>query len=277
MIGRWTPCQVALIDSIDSQRVQLHDRLGKGGCTPELFADASGLLTALSRGIRFELLVVVEDGTRAWSQLSAVCGVIGMPALLLVREPGSDRSVQWQQDVPASPLFDFASIESENGELYSRVYRLLHRASEFREPSAEASDTVFGDYEFHESQHAVVHAGRRVQLQRRQFELAQEFFRNPGRVLERQQLWTVLWGTAYPTEGGRSLDVCVANVRKKLQLCAENGFTLNAVYGRGYQLRAVRPLSASATPPHTAAPTHLDFLPHSFPPRERAAPAHSPR
>lgn len=69
---------MAPIDSIDSQRVLLHARLGKGGCMPSCSPTHPGSDRAESRDA-VRPLVVVEDGTHAWNQLSAVCGVIGMP------------------------------------------------------------------------------------------------------------------------------------------------------------------------------------------------------
>lgn len=270
---------MALIESIDAQRVQLRDRLKQGGYTPVLFADVPELLTALGSGARFDLVVIAECGTAAWGQLSAVCGVIGMPALLLARETDCDQATGWFQNFPVSPLFDFTSVDSQNGELFSRMHTLLHRAGERHDQSATAKETVFGDYEFREGLHTVMHRGQEIYLQPRQFDLAHELFLSMGRVLERHHLWASLWGEAFPPQRGRSLDVCVASVRKKLQLCPENGFTLNAVYSRGYQLRAVTPLRAPTLPPALAseltsvARTRVDWAVNSLPPLYQAAPS----
>lgn len=239
MIAKWTPRHVALIDSVDVQRIQLSDRLERVGCMPELFANASELLKSLGRGRRFDLLLMVESGNLAWNQLSAVCAVIGMPALLLARESVGDQCTRWLQDFPVSPLFDFASVDSQNDELHRRMVRLLHRAGEHHDEFAEIKKTVFGGYVFDEGLQSVVHQGCEISLQPRQFDLALELFRNLDLVLERHQLWASLWGAPFPPHGGRALDVCVASVRRKLRLCAENGFTLNAVYKRGYRLLAV--------------------------------------
>ncbi|MCU1617816.1 MAG: hypothetical protein JWO98_5356 [Frankiales bacterium] len=255
MFAKLTPCNVALIDSLGVERMQLRDRLEQTGCAPVLFSDASEFLAMLSRGRRFDLLLVAESGNSAWSQLSAVCGVIGMPALLLAGEPDGGRATAWLQDFPASPLFDFASLDSHNDELHRRMSRLLHRAREHRDHFAGLDETVFGEYAFHKGMHSVVHKSRDICLQPRQFELALTLFRNVGRVLERQQLWTSLWGAP---QGGRSLDVCVANVRRKLHLCPENGFTLNSVYRRGYQLQAVLPMKSTFPEPISATRMHAE-------------------
>lgn len=213
---------------------------------PELFANASELLNSLGRGRRFDLLLMVEGGNSAWNQLSVVCGVIGMPALLLARESVGDQATRWLQEFPVSPLFDFASVDSQNDELNRRMVRLLQRAVEHHGQFAAIKETVFGGYVFHEGLQSVVHQGREICLQPRQFGLALELFRNVGQVLERHQLWSLLWAEPFPPSGGRALDVCVASVRRTLRLCSENGFTLNAVYKRGYRLLAV----SSADPQH---------------------------
>lgn len=44
------------------------------------------------------------------------------------------------------------------------------------------------------------------------------------------------WGKAKLNEGAWVLDMCEANIRKRLNPCAENGYELRAVYEQGYRL-----------------------------------------
>jgi DNA-binding winged helix-turn-helix (wHTH) protein len=88
----------------------------------------------------------------------------------------------------------------------------------------------------------VVHKGREIMLQPRQFELALELFRNVGRlVYARVAVELAVARRCTAPDGARALDVCVANVRRKLELRRKARFTLHAVYRRGYQLRATPP------------------------------------
>lgn len=273
MIEKFAPCHVAVIDSLDVQRIRLRDRLVHSGCTPVLFADVSELLTLLSQGTRFDLLLAVEGGNAVWGQLSAVCGVIGMPVLLLVQESGVDRATAWLDDFPAPSLFDFASVDSHDDLLRRRMASLLYRAREHRGRLAEPPEAAFDGYVFHEGVHCVVHKNREIFLQPRQFQLALALFRNIGRVVERQTLWATLWGGRSPPHGARAIDVCVASVRRKLHLHPENGFTLNAVYGRGYQLHALASAASPILKLRPSARGHAETVATSLSPRPAKHPS----
>lgn len=248
MFAKWMPCHVALVDGGCAARVQLRQRLEQGGYAPVVFADAAELLACLSLGKRFDLVLVVEDDEMSWCQLSAVCRVLCLPALLLTRESSWKPQMARAQDFLASPLFDFALLACEDSELYTRIYTLLLRAAERTGPVAPVTpiapiatvqDVAAGDYQFVEGLQTVLLRGTEIRLSARQFELASALFRNVGRMVESRWLWSTLWGEPLPHQNMRALHVCAAAVRKKLNLYPENGFTLRAVYMRGYQLRAV--------------------------------------
>lgn len=245
MFAKWTPCNVALVNGGCDGRVQLRQRLEQGGYATSVFADAAGLLASLSLGKRFDLVLVVEDDAMSWCQLSAVCRVLCMPALLLTRESSWKPQMARAHDFLASPLFDFALLTCEDAELYTRIYTLLLRAADRAGPVAPGAriepvqDVAEGGYRLVESQQTVLHRGTEIKLSARQFELASALFRNVGRMVESRWLWASLWGEPLPHQNMRALHVCVASVRKKLALYPENGFTLRAVYRRGYQLHTV--------------------------------------
>lgn len=243
MITEWTSRNVALVDGAEAQRVQLRQRLERGGYAPVVFSDAAGLLASFGLGNRFDLVLVVEDDALTWCQLSAVCRVLRVPAFLLIQESDWKQRMARDQDFLASPLFDFALLNTDDSELYTRMCTLLLRAGD-REDTVErlepAKQTTVGGYRFVEGLQVVVYQGKEVRLASRQFEVAFELFRNLGGMVERKRLWTSLWGEYSPRKGTRALDVCVANVRKKLDLFPENGFVLRAVYKRGYQLQVIQ-------------------------------------
>ena len=270
MNGNWAPHHVALIDGVAARRIQLRHRLEQGGFSPVLFEDSSELLALLCGGKRFDLLLVVEDGTSTWRPLVTVCGVFGIPALVFASRTGFKQAATWLHDFPVSPLFDFVFLDCLDVELHQRMTRLLHRGVEHQIQFTKAKGSVFGNYEFHEGLCTVSHRGRDINLQPRQFQLALELFRNADCVLDRNRLWALLWTTPFPSKGVRALDVCVANVRKKLGLFPENGFTLKSVYGRGYRLLAVAPLKAPI-PEFAAARIPVGWAANSSPPLDQAS------
>lgn len=239
MIGMREPSAVALINSVQVQRLRLRSRLEQSGYMPVLFAGASELLVALRSGKRFDLLLMVEDDFRIWSGLTAVARVLGIPMLLVTDELDGLTHLGPGDDFRASPLFDFSLSTASDFELDIRIQALLQRAREQKRQLDGAGCITVGDYVFLEDVQRVTHRNQEVAMQPRQFGVALELFRNVGSVVPRESLWYLLWGGSAPRDGVRALDVCVANVRRKLDLRAENGFTLRAVYGRGYQLRSV--------------------------------------
>jgi DNA-binding response OmpR family regulator len=80
----------------------------------------------------------------------------------------------------------------------------------------------------------VLHKGREIPLQRRQFIFALKMFQSLGSVVTRDYL-ARCFGERLEM-GSRSLDGCAATIRKKLELREENGLILRAVYRHGYQL-----------------------------------------
>jgi DNA-binding winged helix-turn-helix (wHTH) protein len=247
---------VALVNCAELQRLQLCSKLEQWGYTPVVFATASELLVSLGNGRRFELLLLVEDDFVTWNCLAAVSRVLGIPTLLLTDALDWIAQVGPGQDFQQPPLFDFALLTGHEGELNIRMRALLQRAREQRVD--RRSDVTAGDYVFLENSQSVTYRGREIMLQPRQFGVALELFRNVGRVVSRDSLWSLLWHTPTAPEGARALDVCVANVRRKLDLREERGFTLHAVYRRGYQLRAMVPRTAAEAAPMTSLRGHFD-------------------
>jgi DNA-binding response OmpR family regulator len=72
--------------------------------------------------------------------------------------------------------------------------------------------------------------GREIDLPSREFSLAEEFFRNPGEVLSREQLLSRVWGYDFDP-GSNVVDVYVRYLRAKIG--AER---IETVRGAGYRL-----------------------------------------
>lgn len=82
------------------------------------------------------------------------------------------------------------------------------------------------------SRRAIVR-GREVELSAREFALAEEFLRNPDRVLSREQLLSRVWGYDFDP-GSNIVDVYVGYLRSKL-----GSEHIETVRGMGYRLREV--------------------------------------
>jgi hypothetical protein len=235
-----------------------HGQLTCMGYAPALFATACGLLSALAAGCRFDLLVLMLRSESRLDGLLSVCAVLGIPVLLIVQNPllGSDLLSQndcfVRSHIVALPASRLSTEELDKG-----IRTLLQRTG-IGQRAARLNGMVWGDYRFAaDGSQRVRHRSRDVRLQPRQFAFAVALFQNMGRVLTRDELLASVWGGSLDGTATRPIDVCAANLRRKLALCSENGFVLRGVYGKGYSLIAVRPspdgVEAQATRGHVPA------------------------
>lgn len=74
-----------------------------------------------------------------------------------------------------------------------------------------------------------------LDLAPKELELALLFFNNPGRLFSRDVISMSIWGREIPSTS-RTIDTHLSNMRRKLQLKAENGVRLHASYALGYRL-----------------------------------------
>jgi DNA-binding response OmpR family regulator len=81
-----------------------------------------------------------------------------------------------------------------------------------------------------------------VTLTAKDFDLAVLLLSNVGRFLSRNQISEAVWGHKAPV-GSRTLDTHTSRVRSKLCLTEPNGWRLLAVYGHGYRLERLTPVT----------------------------------
>lgn len=116
--------------------------------------------------------------------------------------------------------------------LLARLQAVLRRKGNLPAgASVEDFGRLFVDYQ----RRQFLIEGKLVALTERETDLAQHFFRNPGRLLTRDHLIQVVWSTT-PTIDTRTVDVHVSALRRKLGLTPEFGWRLVSVYGLGYRL-----------------------------------------
>lgn len=238
---------MALLDGEESRGTALRTRLQKLGHECVAFSCASDLILALSSGRRFGLLLAVLQDEASLGGLSAACQVLGMPVLVVVP------SGQWGQLSSKGDGFESSGAigvdvsRMADAELNWLVRALIQRSKKATPAVAPPRNaTVWGGYHFFEDSRCVQFIGQEIRLQPRQFVLALQFFRNLGRVVERDWLWKEVWRMPVLLEGKRALDACASNVRKRLELNGDHGFLLRSVYGQGYQLVEVQQNGASS-------------------------------
>lgn len=225
------------MDGDDLQYGDLLCRLQQNEHFVSIFSDASALLAALAVGQRFDLLMLPPQHVAVeFERFAAVCKVLCTPMLVITPSGRVDMIRLITDALQAGVLVDLVTTDAADDEIEWRISTLVQRAVVLARETLGQQDLVLGGYRFIGMQRVVLLRERRIMLQPRQFELAQALFRNVGRVVTRGWLWSSFWGVKSPYLGARSLDVCVTNVRKKLDLRTENGFVIRSVYGHGYML-----------------------------------------
>jgi DNA-binding response OmpR family regulator len=219
-----------------------------GGARILIAEDERGISSFLEAGLRAHgfAATVVDDGESALAlarseQFDLLVLDLGLPSrdglsvLEVLRREGSRLPVviltaraQLEETVAGLDLGadDYVTKPFRFEELLARIRARLRRGgSEDRELRAGG---VVLDMR---TRRARVE-GREVELSAREFALAEVFFRNPGQVLSREQLLSLVWG--YDRDPGSNVvDVYVGYLRRKLG----DGLIATA-RGMGYRLEA---------------------------------------
>lgn len=119
-------------------------------------------------------------------------------------------------------------------EAAARLSALLRR----HHPQQGRQVQHYGDYCFDLGSRTASYRGVPIELKQKEFELALCLFSHPGRLLSRDYLRALVWGTIGDVMS-RTLDTHVSSLRAKLGLRPERGYRLASVYGQGYRLDAL--------------------------------------
>jgi DNA-binding response OmpR family regulator len=203
----------------------LESGLRAAGFAATVVEDGSSALIR-ARTEAFDLLVLdlglpTRDGLSVLEELRREGN--RMPVIILTARSGLDETVagldQGADDYVTKP-FRFE-------ELLARVRARLRGGGSAEEPELRAGEAVL------DLLRRRARVGERdVELSAREFALAEVFFRNPGQVLSREQLLSLVWG--YDRDPGSNVvDVYVGYLRRKL-----GGGLIETVRGMGYRLQS---------------------------------------
>lgn len=182
--------------------------LESAGYTTVIVDDgAEGLLRALAGDIDLVLLDVglpTLDGFDVLRQLRAHGSSV--PVIMLTARSSTRDTVEGL-DAGAN---DYVAKPFTFEELLARVRSRLRESAKAAGVSVAHGDVVLDVL----GRRATVD-GREVELSAREFALAEQFLRNPGRVLSREQLLSRVWGMDFDP-GSNVVDVYVRYLRGKL-------------------------------------------------------------
>jgi DNA-binding response OmpR family regulator len=223
----------AVLETSAADRDRVCELLRSLGYKPVCCELSEGLVISPQKGACFDPMVesLDCDGSQFSHDVQALRRADGtdVPLLLIVR------GVQLRIGAISASAAnaDFIRASCNPSELEARLTELRNSVS------PEEGDEGFrcGGYHFNPISRTVNFQGKRVRLKPLEFDLACQFFLNPGCVHPRQTLLRSVWGQIWFDSKTRTLDVHVSSLRKKLDLGPHRRCELVVVRSVGYRLK----------------------------------------
>jgi two-component system response regulator RegX3 len=120
-------------------------------------------------------------------------------------------------------------------ELAARIRAVLRRTGERPAAAADGPATLeVGDVRLDPATYSLTHAGERLELPRREFDLLHMLMANAGTVLARTKLMDEVWGVDW-FGSSKTLDVHIAGLRRRLGDDANDPRYIHTVRGVGFR------------------------------------------
>jgi DNA-binding response OmpR family regulator len=225
--------RIAVLDR-DSGFIQvLSKRLDRIGWEHRVLA--SPVPTDAVVSMRLSALVVdlAVLGPQAWTWLERLCEAL--PELGIVVCTGPSTVAQRVRGLRLG-ADDWITKPCHPEEVIARVQSVVRR----RRRSAtrtEVAPITAGEVEIRSDRFQAFVTGQSVDLTRREFELIELLASAEGRVLEREEIYSRLWGYTM-VRGDRSVDVFVRKLRQKLEKASPSWRYIHTHFGIGYRFAA---------------------------------------
>ena len=225
--------RVAVLDR-DSGFIQvLSKRLERIGFEHRVLASPVPLDTLASMRLSALIVDLAVLGPQAWEWLERVCGAL--PDLGIVVCTGSSTVAQRVRGLRLG-ADDWISKPCHPEEVIARVEGLVRRRTH-TSGRAPKEALQAGEVEIRADRFQAFVRGRSLELTRREFELVELLASAEGRVLEREEIYSRLWGYVM-VRGDRSVDVFVRKLRQKLKHASPGWRYIHTHFGIGYRFAA---------------------------------------
>jgi DNA-binding response OmpR family regulator len=196
-------------------------------------------------------------GPQAWSWLERLCEAL--PELGIVVCTGPSTVAQRVRGLRLG-ADDWITKPCHPEEVIARVQSVVRR----RRRSASRSETkpiLAGEVEIRSDRFQAFVGEESIDLTRREFELIELLAAAEGRVLEREEIYSRLWGYTM-VRGDRSVDVFVRKLRQKLEKASPSWRYIHTHFGIGYRFAAesVEIIDPSSVPSSLPAEWSTDSL-----------------
>jgi DNA-binding response OmpR family regulator len=172
-------------------------------------------------------------GPQAWEWLERMCGTL--PELGIVVCTGPSTVAQRVRGLRLG-ADDWITKPCHPEEVIARAQSVVRRR---RPPAsrAESKPLIAGEVQIRADRFQAFVGGASLDLTRREFELIALLAGAEGRVLEREEIYSRLWGYTM-VRGDRSVDVFVRKLRQKLEKASPRWRYIHTHFGIGYRFAA---------------------------------------
>jgi two-component system response regulator RegX3 len=172
-------------------------------------------------------------GSQAWEWLERVCDALPELGILVCTGPSTVaqrvRGLRLGAD-------DWITKPCHPEEVIARVQSLVRRRRRGN-GRREANPLTAGEVEIRGDRFQAFVRGESLDLTPREFELIELLAAAEGRVLEREEIYSRLWGYTM-VRGDRSVDVFVRKLRHKLEKASPRWRYIHTHFGIGYRFAA---------------------------------------
>jgi DNA-binding response OmpR family regulator len=222
--------RVAVLDR-DTGFIQvLCKRLERIGLEHRVLASPVPLDQLASMRLSALIVDLTVLGPQAWEWLQRACAEL--PDLGVVVCTGPSTVAQRVRGLRLG-ADDWISKPCHPEEVIARVEGLVRRRSNSSGRAAKAPVSA-GELEIRGDRFQAFVRGQSLDLTRREFELIELLAGAEGRVLEREEIYSRLWGYVM-VRGDRSVDVFVRKLRQKLKAASPGWRYIHTHFGIGYR------------------------------------------
>jgi DNA-binding response OmpR family regulator len=228
-----TALRIAVLDR-DSGFIQvLSNRLDRLGWEHRVLGSPVPADAVVAMRLSALVVDLAVLGPQAWEWLERLCGAL--PDLGIVVCTGPSTVAQRVRGLRLG-ADDWITKPCHPEEVIARVQSVVRRR---RQPSGRtvSKPVMAGDVEIRSDRFQAFVAGASLDLTRREFELIELLAAAEGRVLEREEIYSRLWGYAM-VRGDRSVDVFVRKLRQKLEKASPRWRYIHTHFGIGYRFAA---------------------------------------
>ncbi len=219
---------IAILDSDQNRADRILRSLSAAGYTCQAYRNRERFLDATETNA-FDILLFCFVGTKGETLLIQQAKEKGVRKILLLVD--AEQALIVSEGVIAG-ADDYLCLPLRQHELQMRISVLARQIV----PDVRLHRYLkYGDFEFNRYPNELKYMGECVRLTAKEFDLALLFFRHIGMPLSRAHIAEAVW----KMDGNdmiRTIDTHVSRVRNKLGLKPKNGFSLEQIYGFGYQL-----------------------------------------